>query len=203
MERYPLELTRFNTDNYLPGGHFTNTKSRDWFSTNVPNWNLVLNHFFGGKTDLRFLELGTHVGMCSNYLLDTYDCKLDTVDVTDRVEIEENGKQYYLCTKSNLQPFLDNGRCKFFRQSTTDFLLLANIDGNVKYDFIYIDASHEPDDVLSDAVLSFELLKSDGLLIFDDYGWGDCARGIDGFIDAYDKKIEVFDKNWQVFIRKY
>ena len=56
---------------------------------------------------------------------------------------------------------------------------------------------------MSDAVLSFELLKQDGLLIFDDYGWGDCAKGIDGFINAYQKKIEVFEKSYQVFIRKY
>ena len=79
----------------------------------------------------------------------------------------------------------------------------TELQDNEKYDFIYIDASHEPDDVMSDAVLSFELLKQDGLLIFDDYGWGDCAKGIDGFINAYQKKIEVFEKSYQVFIRKY
>jgi len=204
--RYPVEFTKFKTNNYIPGNHFTNTQSRDWFSANVPNWNLVLNHFFGGKKDLRFLELGTHVGMCSNYLLDTYDCTLDTVDVTDRVDIEEEGKKYYLCTKANLKPFLDNGRCIFHKQSTKDFLMetiWTELQDDEKYDFIYIDASHEPDDVMSDAVLSFELLKKDGLMIFDDYGWGDCAKGIDGFITAYEKKLEVFEKSYQVFIRKY
>ena len=37
-------------------------------------------------------------------------------------------------------------------------------------------------------VLSFELLKQDGLLIFDDYGWGDYPKGIDGFINVPIKK---------------
>ena len=51
MERYPRKLTDFKTKYYIPAKHFTNTKSRDWFSANVPNWNLVLDHFFHGKKD--------------------------------------------------------------------------------------------------------------------------------------------------------
>ena len=54
--RYPVEFTKFKTDNYIPGNHFTNTQSRDWFSANVPNWNLVLNHFFGGKKDITCIQ---------------------------------------------------------------------------------------------------------------------------------------------------
>ena len=40
-------------------------------------------------------------------------------------------------------------------------------------------------------------------MILDDYGWGECAKGIDGFINSYSKKLEVFEKGYQVFIRKY
>ena len=61
--------------------------------------------------------------MCSNYLLDTYPCKLDTVDVLDRIEVEEGGKQYYISSKDNLKPFLKNGRCTFYKQPTKEFLL--------------------------------------------------------------------------------
>jgi hypothetical protein len=32
---------------------------------------------------------------------------------------------------------------------------------------IYIDGSHEPMDVLTDAVMSWPLLRSNGILIFD------------------------------------
>jgi len=38
-----------------------------------------------------------------------------------------------------------------------------------QYDYIYIDGSHMPKWVLSDAVLSWDLLKKGGLMIFDDY----------------------------------
>jgi len=39
------------------------------------------------------------------------------------------------------------------------------------FDYISIDGSHEAADVLSDAVLSWPLLKTGGLICFDDYEW--------------------------------
>ena len=39
------------------------------------------------------------------------------------------------------------------------------------YDLIYVDGSHYCDDVMIDALKSFEILKPGGLLIFDDYMW--------------------------------
>ena len=41
------------------------------------------------------------------------------------------------------------------------------------FDLVYVDGSHLAADVLQDAVLSFRLLRSGGLLIFDDYLWID------------------------------
>jgi hypothetical protein len=47
------------------------------------------------------------------------------------------------------------------------------------FDVIYVDGSHEPSDVLSDAVMAFALCRPGGLIIFDDYVWWDqTVRGI-------------------------
>lgn len=74
------------------------------------------------------------------------------------------------------------------------------------FDIIYIDADHEPESVLEDAVLSFRKLKKGGLMIFDDYGWGGpdlTQRGIDAFVSGYHKRIQVLgSKNSQMFLRK-
>jgi predicted O-methyltransferase YrrM len=74
------------------------------------------------------------------------------------------------------------------------------------FDIIYIDGNHEPEYVLEDAVLSFRKLKVNGILIFDDYGWGGpdlTKRGIDGFLNGYHKRIEILGElNTQVFIKK-
>ena len=42
---------------------------------------------------------------------------------------------------------------------------------NKKFDFIYIDGSHYYDDVLNDAVNSFNALKENSYILFDDYNW--------------------------------
>ena len=74
------------------------------------------------------------------------------------------------------------------------------------FDIIYIDGNHEPEYVLEDAVLSFRKLKKNGIMIFDDYGWGGpdlTQKGIDGFLSGYHKRITFLgEKQSQVFIRK-
>jgi predicted O-methyltransferase YrrM len=74
------------------------------------------------------------------------------------------------------------------------------------FDIIYIDGNHEPEYVLEDAVLSFRKLKKNGIMIFDDYGWGGpdlTQKGIDGFLSGYHKRIKYLGtQETQVFITK-
>ncbi len=74
------------------------------------------------------------------------------------------------------------------------------------FDIIYIDGNHEPEYVLEDAVLSFRKLKKNGIMIFDDYGWGGpdlTQKGIDGFLSGYHKRINYLgEEQSQVFIKK-
>ena len=195
IERYPLELTKFKTNNYTPKPHFRNTIRWDHFTMNIPLWDVVLNHFFKDSKDLKFLELGSGNGLCANYLLDNFPCYLDTVD-HEELRIEEG---YEISTIKNLQPFIDQKRCNFHLMNTKTFLL-NNQDK--KYDLIYIGASHDKDWVLFDSVNSFSLLKENGLMIFDDYGWGECSVGIDSFLDCYEDNFEVFHKEYQVMLIK-
>lgn len=199
IKKYPLELTEFKTNNYRPGSHYTIPKRWDNFTMHVPVWSQVLSHFFKDSKNLNFLELGSGNGLCANYLLDNYNCTVDTVDIEDLRVVEENGIEYSVTTTSNLQPFIKSKRCAFHLMSTKEFLVQ---NYNKKYDFVYVDASHDKDWVLYDCITTFNLLKVDGLMILDDYGWGKCGEGIDAFLYCYDKHLEVFHKEWQVMIRK-
>lgn len=55
-------------------------------------------------------------------------------------------------------------------------------------------------------MLSYRKLKKNGILIFDDYGWGgpDLVKaGIDAFLSGYHKRINyIGQQDYQVFIRK-
>jgi len=75
------------------------------------------------------------------------------------------------------------------------------------FDIIYIDGNHNPEYVLEDAVLCFRKLKPNGILIFDDYGWGGpnlTQKGIDAFLSAYSARITLIKihNSSQVFVRK-
>jgi predicted O-methyltransferase YrrM len=74
---------------------------------------------------------------------------------------------------------------------------------NKSFDFIYIDGSHNGEDILSDAIEAFKILKKEGLIFFDDFLQHDRDRalqsyeGIEKFITLYSDylKIEYFQNN--------
>jgi hypothetical protein len=77
------------------------------------------------------------------------------------------------------------------------------------YDFIYIDGSHLAPDVLADAVLGWLLLKSGGIMIFDDFRWDRMPRpeqcpgiAIEGFLRCHSGWYDLLHVDWQVAIRK-
>jgi predicted O-methyltransferase YrrM len=82
------------------------------------------------------------------------------------------------------------------------------MEGNA-FDVIYIDGSHYAADVLSDAVLSFPLLKSGGIMIFDDYQWRPYSEewkmpraAINGFCASYENKTEIIHVGYQLILKK-
>lgn len=83
-------------------------------------------------------------------------------------------------------------------ESDSDLLARAVKDSEIKFDVIYVDGNHEYRDVLHDGLLSWNLLKSDGIMIFDD---SDLVRdAVDAIVLAtnaavvYDKKIIVLQR---------
>lgn len=78
------------------------------------------------------------------------------------------------------------------------------------FDLIYIDGSHTARNVLTDAVLCWDLLKQDGLMIFDDYRWNvfpedslkSPAVAIDSFMRCFDGEFVTILMDYQVILRK-
>ena len=80
-----------------------------------------------------------------------------------------------------------------------------------EFHVIYIDGSHEPADVLTDAVLAWRLLLPGGLLILDDYMWHDviaadklkCPKpGIDAFLSVFGQELIVLELRYQCVVQK-
>jgi predicted O-methyltransferase YrrM len=79
-----------------------------------------------------------------------------------------------------------------------------------KYDYIYIDGNHTSPFVLTDAVMSWYLLKPNGFIIFDDYKWDNFGGpkttspklAVDSFVSCFGDYIKVIWNDWRYIIKK-
>jgi predicted O-methyltransferase YrrM len=78
-----------------------------------------------------------------------------------------------------------------------------------EYDFIYIDGSHIAKDVLTDACMAWPLLKKGGLMVFDDYMWGNPRDilhrpkiAVDAFTTMFAEELDIVHMGYQFVVRK-
>ena len=77
------------------------------------------------------------------------------------------------------------------------------------YDFVYIDGSHIAKDVLTDACMAWPLLKPNGIMVFDDYMWGNPRDilhrpkpAIDAFANIFAEHIDIVHVGYQFVCRR-
>ena len=87
--------------------------------------------------------------------------------------------------------------------------LIKLIENNVMFDYIFIDAAHDAKNVLNDAILSWQILKPCGVIIFDDYEWDKIKQefyrpkiAIDSFISVFKPELKILFKRYQVGVEK-
>jgi predicted O-methyltransferase YrrM len=78
-----------------------------------------------------------------------------------------------------------------------------------RFNFIYIDGSHTAKDVLTDACMAWPLLKQGGLMVFDDYLWGDSRDilhrprfAVDVFTNIFAESLDIVHIGHQFAVRK-
>ena len=54
--------------------------------------------------------------------------------------------------------------------------LMALLHEGAEFDFVYIDASHTHSDTLLDAMLTWRMVATGGVVVFDDYQWPNHPR---------------------------
>lgn len=168
------------------------TFSSDWFSNRIPLFEKYLEHLRGQPC--KVIEIGVFEGRSTVWLLEN---------------ILTHPEARIICLDVVAQPpFWSNVEACGGKEKTQ--LLLGLSGENLRTlplgeaDFIYVDGSHNAPDVLEDSVLSFRLLKSGGILAFDDYyrGRSDAGTAIDAFLNAYKGLITVMFQKNQAWIRK-
>ncbi len=177
------------------------TFSNDWFTHNIPVWEKMLEEF-KGKPNIHYLEVGVFEGRSAIWALESIltdpTARMTCIDIFPE-DLEEK--------------FLANLRLSGKEKKATVIKGYSNIALRKlpldSFDIIYIDGSHTANDVMTDAVLSWELLKQGGILIFDDYIWAEDLPpikkpkiAVDAFLLVYREYIEVIHRGYQLILKR-
>lgn len=173
----------------------------DWFSRNLQCWTEDLAPLMRRKKN-RILEVGCMEGFSTCWLIEKFlrdsGGSITCVDIfgylptfrTFKANIDRTGKRNQVTIKKG------DSR-KILRKLPLD-----------SYDFIYLDGSHVPGDVLEDLALSWGLLKTGGILIIDDYlmpapaGEASVKEVVDLFVSSHMTGLDVIRTNHQITIRR-
>lgn len=168
----------------------------------------------------RILEIGSYEGASTCFLIDNLArlkaIELHCIDTFSGGVEHKNGGNFYTDMSAVEQRFHKNTNLSISNARNSVKLVLHKEFSDIAlsqliaegkqgyFDFIYIDGSHQAPDVLCDAILSFKLLKENGILAFDDYTWQEklpygpdpirCPKiAIDAFTTIYCRKIRTIN----------
>ena len=188
------------------------TEFPDWFSAYAkPNFEKYLIPL-AGKDYLHFLQLGAYTGDASLWMLDFVltgeGSRLTDVDTwagsDEEVHKSLNFEDVYNTYLYKIAEYENKVSIK--RMASTEYLI--NNRSKV-FDFVYVDADHTAASAFLDAELSWELLRSGGILAFDDYEWGahlppskSPKLGINLFIERHQGEFIALEVGLQYWIQK-
>lgn len=204
------------------GYKFTN----NWFDGSKNLWGQLLNQV---KPD-RILEIGCYEGKSTTYLIESLanqkNIKIRCIDSWDGgIEHKKGGLAESIMTDVEAR-FHHNIKTAQNRVSQVANIIIHKGRSNRElprliakgmqeyFDFIYVDGSHQAPDVLLDSVLGFELLRINGIIVFDDYLWQEPLPGgtdpircpkpaIDAFTNLYCRKLRVISAPLsQLYVQK-
>jgi hypothetical protein len=179
----------------------------DCFSSRIPQWKRDLAHF-AGAPNLRFLEIGSFEGHSAGWLIDNIlthnSAQLVCVDIFENKRAE---------SLYDLNISLSGASHRVTKRVGSSEDELAKLEKN-SFDFIYVDGCHEQVSVLQDGVLAWRLLKSGGIMIFDDYQLAEDPLlnliysdehpevAIDAFLTVLAGRYRLIHKGYQITIQK-
>jgi predicted O-methyltransferase YrrM len=168
--------------------------SQDWFSANIP----TLEKLKHETKIVTVLEIGVYEGMSTCWMLDKFlpgNGKITCVDPLP--------DDLHKIWKANVEEMKKDSQSVTFYQQRSDQVLPYLLMQSHRFDFIYIDGSHNAPDVLFDAVNCWHLLRPEGIMLFDDYGGGDTVRNAaDGFLYCFQGKYKLLERGYQLAIQK-
>lgn len=195
----------------------------DWFSHRIPAWTWLFANNMPNPRQI--LEIGAFEGRATCFMLEhLLPAEGGEIHCVDTWEggAEHNG----IAMDAVARRFRANVGAVLARRPMHQVVshrgrsrhALGNLiaQGNAgKFDFLYVDGSHQAADVLEDLVLGFRLCRPGAIVICDDYLWQRQPAGqedvldtpkiaIDAFTTIYRRRLRLLEwpSSYQVAFRK-
>ena len=187
--------------------------SQDWFSHNIPNFQHIKGRL---GTVNSILEIGCFEGRATCWMLKNMLASDGSITCIDTFGGSEEHSSMGIKRSELVKTFTENvGQAMKDTQDVT-VIPLPSYNGIAKcitneeeFDFIYVDGSHTAPDVMQDACMAFGLLRSGGIMLFDDYLWTDMPGllhrpkvAVDLFTTLFSEHANVILLGYQLAIQK-
>tara|TARA_B100000795_G_scaffold25438_1_gene16931 strand:+ start:168 stop:860 length:693 start_codon:yes stop_codon:yes gene_type:complete len=186
------KIIKRNFENYIKTKNF----SEKWFLNNFE----VFHHYLPKNINANFsyLEIGSYEGLSALNILFSYkNSKVTAIDLWGKSNINsESINVNFNEVEGKFNKNLEGYEYSKIKKDSV-VALREILKKNIFFDIIYIDGSHNGEDILCDAIESYKLLNSEGIIIFDDVVNVNknisiqSYIGFEKFCEIYKKKIEV------------
>lgn len=187
--------------------------TRDWFHWAPEVWTHIKTLLPGR---LKFLEIGAYEGRSTVWALehmldDTGEITvIDTWEGGDEHKIDGDDMQAvedrFIHNVALVREKYPKRYVDVWRGQSSQ--VLRDIKDK-QFEFIYIDGSHRAKDVMMDACLAWPLLCKGGVLVFDDYIWGNPTdllnrpkMAIDMFTTLFGEELKFIHIGYQLAIQR-
>jgi predicted O-methyltransferase YrrM len=176
----------------------------DYVTPHAANWAKYLEQI--KDRPARGLEIGSFEGRSALWFLENILTHPDSTITC--VDIFESDYEKFFDKNIAISGF----QSKVRKLKGDSRYMLRGLEPKV-FDFAYIDGSHVAMDVLTDAVLVWDLIKPGGIIIFDDYDWPGGKNNLEGpaklakiavdaFLTVYAPYIDVVHRDYQIIVKK-
>ena len=174
--------------------------SQKWFLNNFE----IFHHYLPKDLakNFSYLEIGSYEGLSAlNILFNYKNSKVTTIDLWSTSNInsealEVNFNEVEKKFDENLEGY------KFNKIKNDSVIALRELLRNkIFFDFIYIDGSHNGEDILCDAIESYKLLNIGGTIIFDDILNSNSNISIQSY-SGFEKFCDIYKKDLKILYLK-
>ena len=185
-------------------------------NTGWKHWDKHLSKYIGKPINI--MEIGVYKGEATSWFLKNIMTNplskiyaIDTFEGSPEYPNNANFKEIERTFKKNIEKTGRASQVVVMKMFSIEALnkILHDFGNNLMFDIIFIDASHEAKDVISDAILSWNLLNIGGTMIFDDYKWDKLVEeharpklAVDSFVKIMKPSIETLHSGYQYIIEK-